>query len=59
MSVLDKHNRFRYTINDLVPLVSKIATRFSRVYIELSKEDLANSKYNLNDFLDLKIAKIS
>lgn len=40
VSTLDKANKFRYQIDDLQILIAKVATRFSRIYIELTNEDL-------------------
>lgn len=40
VSILDKENRYRYKIPDLIPLVCLAATKFKRFFIPLSAKDL-------------------
>lgn len=40
VSVLDKDNPFRYNLSEILPLISKVATKFTKLYVELSYQDL-------------------
>ncbi len=57
VSILDKTNRSRYNVEDLQVLLSKVATRFPKIYIEFTDADLELQGYfyfvhlNLSDVI--------
>lgn len=36
VSTLDLFNRSRYGVNDLIPVIFVVVTRFTKIYVELS-----------------------
>lgn len=45
VSVFDIYNRSRYGVDELVPLVEKVATRFKKIHVNLERE-YVKSKHN-------------
>lgn len=53
VSILDKENRSRYDVNDLQILIAKVATNFSKIYIEFTDADLElPGQFNLMKMVD-------